>query len=107
MARQKVVAPATPQRFAQCRSLGHEWKYKGKVGHNDPTSVLWGSIGLQSQCSVCTTWRTKWITRSGEVATRYEHPDGYSQTGEDRLSLQEWRSTFVTSLWDDDLVGVA
>jgi len=58
-------------------------------------------IGLQSQCSDCKTWRTKWITRSGEVVNRYDYPDGYSRRGEDRLTSKQWRSSWAVTLFDD------
>lgn len=87
-----------PLRFAQCRSLGHEWRHKGTV---DGGATQWGSIGLRSQCSDCKTERTKWVTRSGEVNTRYEYPDGYSRHGEERISPQQWRSSFVLTLFDE------
>ena len=66
-----------------------------------PHGVSFGTVGLQSQCSECKTWRTKWVTRSGEVLTRYEYPDGYSLHGDDRLTPQQWRSSFVVRIFDE------
>ena len=90
-------------RFAQCRSLGHEWRHKGVVTDNSkaPYGVEFGTVGLRSQCADCKTDRVKWVTRSGLVHTRYEYPEGYSQHGEERLSPQEWRTTFVVRIYDE------
>lgn len=88
---------ADPLRFAQCRSLGHEWRHKGTVHDENkaPLGVSFGTVGLRSQCADCKTDRVKWVTRSGEVHTRYDYPDGYSLHGDDRMSPQQWRSNFV------------
>jgi len=67
--------------------------------------VEFGTVGLRSQCADCKTDRVKWVTRSGEVHTRYEYPDGYSMHGEDRLSPKEWRHNFVVRIFDE--VGAA
>lgn len=92
-----------PLRFAQCRSLGHEWRHKGVVAENAraPLGISFGTVGLRSQCADCKTDRIKWVTRSGEVITRYEYPDGYSLHGDDRLSPQQWRSSFVVRIFDE------
>lgn len=66
-----------------------------------PLGIEFGTIGLRSQCADCKTDRIKWVTRSGEVRTRYDYPDGYSQHGEDKLTTQEWRSSFVLRLFDE------
>jgi hypothetical protein len=65
-----------------------------------PLGVEFGTIGLRSQCADCKTDRVKWVTRSGEVRTRYDYPDGYSQHGEEKLSSQEWRHQFVIRIFD-------
>ena len=98
----------TAAEFAECRSLGHSWKHRKKIGTDDVSSGFprpfgWdtGCIGYHSRCLVCKTDRVKWITRSGEVVSRYHHPDGYSQHGEDRLSSQEWRRTFVAHVFEE------
>jgi hypothetical protein len=70
-----------------------------------PHGVTFGTVGLRSQCADCKTSRVKWVTRSGEVHTRYEYPDGYSLHGDDRMSPQQWRSSFVTKVFDE--VGAA
>lgn len=42
--------------------------------------------------------RIKEMPRNGELGrSRYISPDGYSQHGDDRLPLHEWRSLFVVS----------
>jgi hypothetical protein len=98
---------ADPLRFAQCRSLGHEWRHKGVMQDNSkaPFGVEFGTVGLRSQCADCKTDRVKWVTRSGEVITRYDYPDGYSRHGEERLTSREWRSNFVVRIFNE--VGVA
>ena len=103
-----MTSTGTAAEFAECRSLGHSWKHRKKIGMDDKTSGFsrpfgydTGMIGYQSQCTVCKTFRVKWITRSGEVLSRYQHPDGYSLHGEDRLSSQEWRRTFVAHVFED------
>ena len=96
-----VIRPADPHRFAQCRAMGHEWRHKGTAGPDASAPLkMYGAAGLVSVCADCKTRRTKWITRSGEVITRYEHPDGYSLHGDDRLSTKQWRSSFVTTLFN-------
>lgn len=96
-----LIREANPTTYAQCRSLGHEWRHKGRTDQQDPSSVLWGAIGLVSQCADCKTRRVKWVTRSGEVSTRYEYPEGYSTHGEERRTLREWRVSYVTTLFED------
>jgi hypothetical protein len=94
--------------FAECRSLGHSWKHRGTIGIDSdhkqfrrPLGLDTGMIGYHSRCLVCKTDRIKWITRSGEVLSRYVHPDGYSLHGEDRLSSKEWRHTFVAHVFEE------
>ena len=86
-----------PRVFAQCRSLGHEWRHaSGREVHT------WGVV-LRSVCSDCGTERVKDITSRGELGrTRYTYPEGYSQHGDERLPLQEWRSLFVVSFMDPE-----
>ena len=96
-------------KFAQCRSLGHEWKHKGKYGSDDPAPdgiprpFGWrtGCIGIRSQCVACKMDRMKWITRSGEVMNRYVPPEGYSMHGDERLSPQSWRRTYVATIFEE------
>lgn len=96
-----VVRPADPHRFAQCRAMGHEWRHKGTVGADGHAPLkFYGAAGLVSVCTDCKTRRVKWMTRSGEVITRYEHPDGYSLHGDDKLTTKQWRSSFVTTLFN-------
>jgi hypothetical protein len=95
--------------YAECRSLGHSWKHRGRYGSDDPAPdgiprpFGWrtGCIGIASQCIVCKTRRVKWITRSGEVMSRYDHPEGYSQHGEDKLTAQGWRRSYVSSIFEE------
>lgn len=93
-------------RFAECRSLGHEWR-KGKVlGVDDthdsfkrPFGAGTGMIGIPSACANCGTQKVRWITRSGESTTRYEHPDGYSRHGDEVISVAQWRSDYVETIF--------
>lgn len=92
--------------FAECRSLGHEW-HKGKpLGIDEthskfrrPYGLNEGMVGIPSHCPNCGTEKVRWITRSGVSTTRYEYPDGYSRHGEERLSVQEWRHTYVETIF--------
>jgi hypothetical protein len=104
----RPVATDSSARFAQCRSMGHSWRHHKAIGSDDPSGTfrapfggLTGMIGLPSDCSVCGTERMRWVTRSGESIVRYEHPDGYSQHGEERQTASEWRRTFVSAVFDD------
>lgn len=91
--------------FAECRSLGHEWRKSKPIGSDDagghrrPFGFYTGSIGIPSTCANCGTSKVRWITRSGESQTRYEYPDGYSRHGDDRLSAQEWRHNYVETIF--------
>lgn len=97
------------QRYAACRSMGHEWHHGRALGIDDearanirrPFGYLTGMVGFPSTCTVCGMERVKWITRSGEVITRYEQPEGYARHGDERQSLAEWRSSFVSSVFSD------
>lgn len=91
-------------RFATCRSMGHEWNHGRPIGSDDPSGRFrvpfggtTGMIGYPSTCNMCGTERMRWITRSGETTVRYEHPDGYARHGEERLSPQQWREQFVSN----------
>lgn len=101
---------AVPQylRFVACRSMGHEWHHGKPIGSDDPTGTFkapfggsFGMIGFPSTCAQCGTERMRWISRSGETTVRYVHPDGYSQSGEERLTTVEWRRTYVSSVFDE------
>ena len=98
-----LVRPADPMAYAQCRSMGHEWRHRGTANEHDHAPFsMFGAVGLVSQCSDCKTRRVKWVTRSGEVITRYEHPDGYSLHGDERMTTREWRSSFVTRYFEPE-----
>lgn len=95
------------EEFAECRALGHSWRHKRSFGIDEtpkglkrPFGGLYGMVGRLSICSVCKCERIKWITRSGEVVNRYEHPEGYSRHGDERLSAAGWRRSFVAELFD-------
>lgn len=93
------------QEHVECRSLGHQWRHTGLIGIDDqgdfrrPFGASTGMIGYRSICGNCKGTRIKWITRSGEVVNRYEYPEGYRRTGDDRLSAHEWRETLAISLF--------
>lgn len=87
--------PQPPNVYAQCRSLGHEWKHATGVERH-----AWGIV-QRSVCADCGTQREKSIGRRGDLqGTRYTYPEGYSQHGDERLPLSEWRSLFVVSFLD-------
>ena len=95
-------------RFAQCRSNGHEWHHQPPVGSDDslehfraPFGGSTGMVGIPSTCLACGSERMRWLTRSGESLMRYHHPDGYSQTGPDKLTPIQWRRTFVAHVFDE------
>lgn len=93
-----------PQQIVECHSLGHQWRHTGLIGTDDhdaraPFGGSYGMIGYRSICGNCTTVRTKWITRSGEVVNRYEYVEGYSRRGDDRMSHQQWRQSLAVSLF--------
>lgn len=98
-------------RFAECRSMGHSWRHRPPIGIDDPSprhirrpfGLTVGMIGFLSHCNVCGTDRVRWITRSGEMIVRYEHPDGYERHGDERLTHSEWRRSYVSSVFADYL----
>ena len=100
------VAPATDEaarRFAVCRTLGHTWQH---VGAADPTERKplgqYNSIAYVSRCSHCGTTRTKWMSRYGNRgAVVYRYPEQYERRGEERLSLQAWRRTWIVGTFGD------
>ncbi len=103
------AATGRPPEFAECRSMGHTWRHHKPIGiddrthHRRPFGMSTGMVGLPSRCSTCGTERVRWVTRSGEVVTRYEHPDGYSRHGDERLTSAEWRRSYVGAIFADYL----
>lgn len=102
-----VLADPQQRAFASCRSMGHQWTHQKAIGvddtqdtHRRPFGASTGMVGLPSHCTMCGMGRVRWVTRSGEVITRYEPPEGYARHGEDRLTPQEWRSTYVADLFN-------
>jgi hypothetical protein len=93
-----VVQPDLDDRgryFAACRALGHEWKHMGRAAE----AGRWNAVGYISNCAHCGTVRTKWVGRSGALfPTTYRYPDGYSRTGDQRLSTQAWRREWVVTV---------
>ena len=87
--------------------MGHEWHHGNAIGtddrddgHRRPFGAETGMVGLPSECGVCRSSRVRWVTRSGEVVTRYEYVEGYSRHGEDRLSPREWRTSYVARIFE-------
>lgn len=70
-----------------------------------PIGVNWQAVGIRSQCGVCKTWRTRWYMPSGAIAhaPTYEHPDGYKTKGDEVKTLSEWRGSFITRLFEEEL----
>lgn len=65
-------------------------------------------VGHRSICADCKTERIKWVTRSGFLGfTRYYHPEGYSLSGDDRLSNDQWRRTWLVHELGENLDLVA
>ncbi len=99
--------------FATCRAMGHEWHHSKPIGTDDPDG-RWrapfggstGMIGYPSTCSMCGTERMRWMTRFGETIVRYDHPDGYSRTGEDKMTPREWRQTFVEAAFEQFAIAI-
>jgi hypothetical protein len=91
--------------YAECRSLGHEWRKMKPVGvddaseHRRPYGFTTGSVGIPSSCANCGTTKVRWMTRSGESQTRYDYPEGYSRHGDERLTAQEWRHQYVETIF--------
>jgi hypothetical protein len=98
-------------RFATCRSMGHEWHHQPPIGVDGETNgwakPFGGSmsaVGLGSMCGMCGSERLRWILRSGEMLPyRYRHPDGYATHGDERMTLSEWRTTHISSLFPNFL----
>lgn len=96
------VKPATDpyaQRYANCRVLGHEWHHVGRADNTDRAPTF-GAFGWVSACGECGMRRVRWFARSGMIAghPHYSPPEGYSRKGDDVLSMQEWRRTWINAL---------
>jgi hypothetical protein len=102
-----MAQAATDERamhYAVCRSLGHEWQHIGRVSDDVDErgrsfAARGGMVGFRSVCRHCGTERVKWVTRSGVLApTTYRYPEKYQRRGDERLTQQEWRRTWVVTL---------
>ena len=87
--------------------MGHTWRHRPPIGVDDqhdsyrrPFGASTGMVGFVSHCPTCGTDRVRWITRSGETIVRYEHPDGYSRHGDERLTAGEWRRSYVSTVFE-------
>lgn len=105
--REPKVTPASDdaaKRFAVCRTLGHTWQHVGFAQPTDRVPIgQYNAVGYVSRCSHCGTTRTKWMSRYGNRGTvTYRYEDGYERRGEERLSLQEWRRTWLVGVLGDD-----
>lgn len=94
--------------FTECRSLGHEWRKGQPLGVQDaherirrPFKDTLSTVGIPSTCINCGTEKVRWIARSGESFTRYEHPEGYECHGEDVRPAKEWRQDYVATIFGD------
>jgi len=97
-----------PERFAECRSMGHEWHHLPAIGSDDPQHKWrvpfggsYGMVGIPSVCRNCKSQRMRWVSRSGESFMRYDHPEGYETHGEERKSATQWRMTFIATVFDE------
>ena len=97
----KVQAASDEQarRFAVCRALGHRWSH---VGFASPEERVpfgeYNSVGYVSTCDHCGARRVKWMGRYGtRGTTTYSYSEGYQRHADERLSLQEWRRTWLVS----------
>jgi hypothetical protein len=91
------------RQYAQCRSLGHTWHH---IGWADPTLRRplgdYNVLAFVSRCEHCQTERTKWVSPQGHRGTTsYAYPDGYSRHGDEALTRDEWRRTWVVTLLGD------
>ena len=94
--------------YAECRALGHEWHHlKRKLTDAElegipapPIAAGWmAAVVAMSTCAECGAVRVKWIGRAGsQGANRYLYPPGYTRTGENRLSRDEWRRAWIESI---------
>lgn len=65
-------ASTLPDRFLECRELGHNWKPYTASGHPD------GGFERTLRCSRCRAKRVQHLSNYGTViANRYEHAKGY------------------------------
>lgn len=99
----KPATDTNAQRYAPCRALGHEWHHVGRADVSDAPAGANGSVGWVSTCSHCGMRRVRWFTRSGMIghAPTYTPPEGYTRRGDEVLSLQEWRTTWLKALGVD------
>lgn len=89
-------------RFSQCRTLGHDWNHLDWASPDArrPGGIMaeYNAAAFVSICRQCGTRRTKWLSRYGyRGSVVYEYPDGYARAGDERLSLNEWRRTWIVA----------
>jgi hypothetical protein len=106
-AREKAVQPARDEyaiNYSECRSLGHSWRHAGWVGPDARRPLgQYNTYAYVSICAHCNTRRTKWVSRYGNRGqVTYEYPEGYARRGDERLSLQQWRRTWIVAMLGDD-----
>ena len=99
----KTLKPAGPERFAECRALGHEWHHRpepARPTEETPPLGFKNAAGFVSVCGQCSTVRIKWLSRFGHLGpTTYRYPDGYQTKGDETLSREAWRKTWVVSVF--------
>lgn len=73
-------AEELPERFLECRELGHLWRPWAALSNPD------GGYDRTLRCTRCQTKREQIITSRGVVTSnRYIHPEGYLHKGMGRI----------------------
>ena len=84
------------ERYAGCRTEGHEWRRLGRADGLDAPPRFYDCIPFASRCNHCGEERTRWLTRSGlSAGTTYRYPEHYQQHGDDKLTRQDWGALYV------------
>lgn len=85
-------APALPEEYARCRTLGHAWD---PIPVTEPPSY---GLALDLRCIQCFTVRRDIVSRSSYalLSRRYTYPDHYKDT--EHHTRQDWRGLWVTTL---------
>jgi hypothetical protein len=89
-------------RFSECRTLGHTWEHldwaSADVHRPGGQLAQYNSAAFVSVCRHCGTRRTKWLSRFGyRGSVVYEYPQGYQRQADQRMSLTEWRRTWIVA----------
>lgn len=101
---------ALREAFLECHAEGHQWGPSTVIGGSDPGARpplgMFDAVGRHRTCTSCTSQRTRWYTRSGEVINKYDYADGYlhkkaSPDDDAAPTRQDWRQQLVVKLFDD------